>query len=149
LRVAERDVADIGVPGRRLKHQRALSLDRRHRLSAVQIEIEIPETHGTRQRAVIVRCDQVAETRIGVSSGAVPIEQISFRAGLQVDDAIVNLRRRIGTELLLDHEPATALVDLALVVAKSLLGKVRELIRVFAVHETAQIGVARSVLQRG
>jgi len=49
LRVAECDVTDIGVPVRRLKHQRALSGYGRHRFSALQIEIEVPETHGTRQ----------------------------------------------------------------------------------------------------
>ena len=55
---------------------------------------------------------------------------------------------RIGADLLLDHEPATALVDLAFVVTQPFCGKYEELIRVFAVREAAQIGVARSVLQR-
>jgi hypothetical protein len=77
-----------------------------------------------------------------VPAGAVAVQQLGLGPGGEVDDAVVDLRGRIHAELFLDEEPASALVDLALVVVHALLGKVGELASVLAVGQAAQLLVA-------
>ena len=54
-------------------------------------------------------------------AGAVLVEEHLLGAGLQVDDAVVFAVAAV--DVLLDHQPAAALVDLALVVVADFAAK--------------------------
>ena len=72
-----------------------------------------------------------------------------WRNGLEIDDPIIDFRLRIGADPFFDHEPATASVDLALVVLQPLLRKVEELFCIFAIGKAPEVGVTGAVLQCG
>ena len=92
------------------------------RLPALHIETEIPPPHGSWLQVVVVLGNHEAEPDVGVSGCPVRIGQKLFGACLQIDDAVVFTVAAV--DVLLDHQPAAALVDLALVEV-TLLRKVR------------------------
>src|SRR5213594_3811371 len=84
------------------------------------------QSRKARQRMPVVGGDHVAPAVIGMTTGAVGIEQHGFLPGRELDDAVVDIEARILGDLLFDEEPLPALVDLTLVVVDALRRKVGE-----------------------
>src|SRR5262249_40022863 len=111
--IAVRDVADARFPRAQLIDQGALAGNVAV-VAAGKILSELPDANSPRHSVEVVLRDHVSVAEIGVSGGAVLVEEERLRAGLEIDDAVVFAVPAV--DVLLDHKVASALVDLALVV---------------------------------
>ena len=130
--MSRRGDAPVHVVVNQLARERALS--------------ELPEAKGIGKIVPVVHRNHHPVAGVGMSRGAVLIQQHGRGAGLEIDDPVVLPVQPI--QVFQNHQPATALVQVALVEC-SLLGVIGKLRRVFTVDQASQHLRGVPVHQRG